>query len=152
MGDSKFLSEVGKLPSELIFILSCDAMLGESLSPQHGASSACGWRDCLQLWRVAANILNKQQRTNDKGWSSSILHRKKLICYEKSNRASDLDGFFGGLSRSAQLHRVISFLCVASCCLCITNIYIYIYISWWIMMMARGAETCSEEREWEVSK
>jgi hypothetical protein len=29
-------------------------------------------RDRLQLWRLAANILNKQPRTNDKGWSSSL--------------------------------------------------------------------------------
>jgi hypothetical protein len=27
--------------------------------------------DGLQIWRVAANILNKQLRTADKGWSSS---------------------------------------------------------------------------------
>jgi hypothetical protein len=47
------------------------SMLGGSLSPQHGASSGCGWRNSLQLWRAAANILNKQPRTNDKGWSSS---------------------------------------------------------------------------------
>jgi hypothetical protein len=47
-------------------------MLGGSLSPQHGVSSGCGWRNGLQLWRVAANILNKQMRTNDKGWSSSL--------------------------------------------------------------------------------
>jgi hypothetical protein len=26
--------------------------------------------DGLQVWRVAANILNKQSRTADKGWSS----------------------------------------------------------------------------------
>jgi hypothetical protein len=26
----------------------------------------------LQFWRVAANILNKQLRTADKGWSSSL--------------------------------------------------------------------------------
>jgi hypothetical protein len=26
----------------------------------------------VQLWRLAANILNKQPRTNDKGWSSSL--------------------------------------------------------------------------------
>jgi hypothetical protein len=40
--------------------------------------------------RLAANILNKQPRTNDKGWSSSlgvgrgakILHRKKQTSYE----------------------------------------------------------------------
>jgi hypothetical protein len=28
--------------------------------------------DGLQIWRVAANILNKQSRTADKGWSSSF--------------------------------------------------------------------------------
>jgi hypothetical protein len=26
----------------------------------------------LQIWRVAVNILNKQLRTGDKGWSSSL--------------------------------------------------------------------------------
>jgi hypothetical protein len=26
----------------------------------------------LQIWRVAANTLNKQSRTADKGWSSSL--------------------------------------------------------------------------------
>jgi hypothetical protein len=28
--------------------------------------------DGLQVWRVAANILNKQSRTADKGWPSSL--------------------------------------------------------------------------------
>jgi hypothetical protein len=28
--------------------------------------------DGLQFWRLAANILNKQSRTADKGWSSSL--------------------------------------------------------------------------------
>jgi hypothetical protein len=28
--------------------------------------------DCLQIWRVAANILNKQSRRADKGWSSNF--------------------------------------------------------------------------------
>jgi hypothetical protein len=68
-------------------------MLGVSLSLQLGKSSGCGWRNGLQLWRVAANIVNKQPRTNDMGWSSSLevglttLHRKKLILYEKRNTA-----------------------------------------------------------------
>jgi hypothetical protein len=61
-------------------------MLRESLSAQHGVSSGCGWRDGLQQWRVAANILNKEQRTNDKGWFSIqtvvrvliTFHRKKI--------------------------------------------------------------------------
>jgi hypothetical protein len=29
-------------------------------------------RDGHQIWRVAANILNKQPRTADSGWSSSL--------------------------------------------------------------------------------
>jgi hypothetical protein len=28
--------------------------------------------DALQLWRAAANILNKQSRTAEKGWPSSL--------------------------------------------------------------------------------
>jgi hypothetical protein len=28
--------------------------------------------DGFQIWRVAANILNKQSRTADSGWSSSL--------------------------------------------------------------------------------
>jgi hypothetical protein len=35
-------------------------------------SVGCGWRNCLQLWKVAAHILNKKPQTNDKGWSSSL--------------------------------------------------------------------------------
>jgi retron-type reverse transcriptase len=46
-------------------------------------------------------ILNKQLRTNDKGWSSilGVGHgtnnpsQKKKACYETINRASDLDRF-----------------------------------------------------------
>jgi hypothetical protein len=41
--------------------------------------------DGLQIWRVAANILNKQSRRADKGWSSSFgvgvgstTHHKKI--------------------------------------------------------------------------
>jgi hypothetical protein len=41
-------------------------------------------RDALQAWREAANILNKQSRTADNGWSFSLEvgrvatpHRKK---------------------------------------------------------------------------
>jgi hypothetical protein len=39
---------------------------------RHGASSGCGWREVLRVRRVAANILNKQSRTADNGWSSSL--------------------------------------------------------------------------------
>jgi hypothetical protein len=37
-----------------------------------GSSSGCGWGNGLYLWSVAANILNKQPRTNDKEYSSSL--------------------------------------------------------------------------------
>jgi hypothetical protein len=57
----------------------------------------------LQIWRVASNILNKQSRTADKGWPSSLglggglttPHLKKIVRYEMSQKASDLDGCFG---------------------------------------------------------
>jgi len=48
------------------------------------------------IWRVAANILNKQSRTADKEWSSSLgglgellttPHRKNVSCYEMFTRA-----------------------------------------------------------------
>jgi hypothetical protein len=40
----------------------------------HGMShpAVANGGDGLQVWRVAANILNKQSRTSDKGWSSSL--------------------------------------------------------------------------------
>jgi hypothetical protein len=53
------------------------------LSPWHGTSSGCGWREVLQIQRVAANILNKQSRTADKGWSSSFLGALLMDCCSK---------------------------------------------------------------------
>jgi hypothetical protein len=52
----------------------------------------------LQIWRVAANILNKQSRIADKGWPSSLEigrglttpHHKKVARYEMLQRASEL--------------------------------------------------------------
>jgi hypothetical protein len=51
----------------------------------------------------AANILNKQSWTADKGWPSNLglgmglttPHRKKSLCYGNEHKASDLDGFLG---------------------------------------------------------
>jgi hypothetical protein len=37
-----------------------------------GGSSGCGWRNSLQQWRLAANILTKQSWTDNKGWPSSL--------------------------------------------------------------------------------
>jgi hypothetical protein len=53
-------------------------------------------RDGLQIWRVAANILNKQSRPADSGWSFSLgVERgannpaiKLSISYETLHRAS----------------------------------------------------------------
>jgi hypothetical protein len=74
ISEADFSSELPSTPCQV-----------RSLPPRHGASSGCGWRNGLQLWRLAANILNKQPRTNNKGWSSSLglglelttLHLKK---------------------------------------------------------------------------
>jgi hypothetical protein len=40
----------------------------------HGMArpQVAGGGDALQVWRVAANILNKQSSTADKRWSSSL--------------------------------------------------------------------------------
>jgi hypothetical protein len=49
--------------------------------------------DGLQIWRVVANILNKQSQTADKGWSSSwelgvgiTPHRKKTSLLKNVTR------------------------------------------------------------------
>jgi hypothetical protein len=58
----------------------------------------------LQIWRVAANILNKQSWTACKGWPSSLgvgqglttpHHKKKETSYEMLQRVLELDGYFG---------------------------------------------------------
>ena len=52
------------------------------------------------IWRVAANILNKQSRTVDNGWSSSLgvgrgaknSSNKNVNCFELfTQKTSDLD-------------------------------------------------------------
>jgi hypothetical protein len=60
-------------------------MLGHSIVSQHfmELEGSIPNSQELQIWRLAANILNKQSRTGNKGWSSSLgvglttLHRKK---------------------------------------------------------------------------
>jgi hypothetical protein len=58
----------------------------------------------LQMWKVAANILDRPLWTADKWWSSSFwrlgetlttLHLKKKSYYEMLHKVSDMDGFFG---------------------------------------------------------
>jgi hypothetical protein len=65
--------------------------------PWHSSPQVVGGGDGLQIWRVAANILTKQSRTADRGWSSSLgvgqglttPTVKRLICYKMLQRASD---------------------------------------------------------------
>src|SRR5215469_15581063 len=78
-------------------------VISGSLSPRHGASCdkwvpvTTAWRvlrlrmeERPPIWRVTANILNKQSQTADKGWSSSLgvgrgannSSLKTKFCYE----------------------------------------------------------------------
>jgi hypothetical protein len=72
------------------------SMISGSLSPRHGASSGCGWRNGFYIWRVAANILIKQPtRGGPPAWRlGEVLttpHLQKSPCYETYHKASDLD-------------------------------------------------------------
>jgi len=46
--------------------------LGVQSSRKHGESSGCRWRNGLQIWSVAAHILNIQSPKADKWWSPSF--------------------------------------------------------------------------------
>jgi hypothetical protein len=58
--------------------------------------------DGLQIWRVTANILNKQSRTDERRWSSSLglgvglttPHLKNILCHEMLQRTSNVNGYF----------------------------------------------------------
>jgi hypothetical protein len=58
-----------------------------------------GGGEGVKIWRAAANMLNKQSLTADKGWSSSLWvgwglttsHSKKPVCYKMLLWASDFD-------------------------------------------------------------
>jgi hypothetical protein len=69
-------------------IVAVVAVMNGSLSQWHGASSGCGWRNGLQIWRVDANILNKELRTVDKGLSTSLWvgRGKKLMMLRNISR------------------------------------------------------------------
>jgi hypothetical protein len=62
----------------------------------------CRWRNGCQLWKVAANTLNKQLWTTDKGcpptlgWDMGLKPftvKNKIV--KKFSRGSDLGRFFG---------------------------------------------------------
>jgi hypothetical protein len=42
------------------------------LSPQHGVSSSCGWKEGLWLWCTAVNTMSKHLWTNGNRQSSSM--------------------------------------------------------------------------------
>jgi hypothetical protein len=42
------------------------------LTPRHGASLGCGWKTRPSVLEAAANILNNQSWTADKGWFSRL--------------------------------------------------------------------------------
>jgi hypothetical protein len=46
-------------------------MISGFLSPQHGMSSDCKWRNGLQYGRVAVYIFHEQSQTANKGWGES---------------------------------------------------------------------------------
>jgi hypothetical protein len=67
-------------PEGLVPNIDCNAnyrpvLVWVPLPPQHGTFLDCGWMDGLQQWMIAANILNKQPWTNDKGSSSLGVRR-----------------------------------------------------------------------------
>jgi hypothetical protein len=70
--EKKITGAVGRALANIHPGMRTHTVLSGSLSLRHGASSGCGWWNGLQLWRVAANTLNKQSRTANKGWSSSL--------------------------------------------------------------------------------
>jgi hypothetical protein len=78
------------------------------LSPWHGASSGCGWRNGLQIWRVTANILNKYCEQSTRGgppaWRlGEVLTtpaRKKLTLQRRPLYVVQTSGF----SHAAGLH------------------------------------------------
>jgi hypothetical protein len=66
-------------------------------------------------WRVAADILNKQSRTADSGWSNwgwaglttPPPHRKTRFCYETLHAVSEQGRFFGGKARRKETTRKV---------------------------------------------
>jgi len=47
-------------------------MISGLLSPWHGASLGCGWKNDLQYGGASVYMLNKQSQVAYKGWSSSL--------------------------------------------------------------------------------
>ena len=66
------------------------------------------------IWRVAANILNKQSKTADKGWSSSFgvgwgannSSPLKRILLRNIHKVSDWDWYFGTTNATKEGHEI----------------------------------------------
>ena len=83
-------SELRKINGIISLFCFIDSVVSLSLLSQHGASTRWGLRNCLQLWRVVENILNKQSEQKWNGGPSALclgevltdFHLKNLQCYE----------------------------------------------------------------------
>jgi hypothetical protein len=75
--------------------------------------------DDLQIWRVAANTLNKQSRTSGKGCFSNLglgqgvnnPFPKNLTFYKMLHRGSNLDRFFRMTKTTQTEHHVWNLEC-----------------------------------------
>jgi hypothetical protein len=73
-------------------------VISGSLSPQHGTSPGCRWRNSLLICKVAVTILNKQSRQSTRGgppaWRlGEVLttpHHKNLIMLQNIQRSSGI--------------------------------------------------------------
>jgi hypothetical protein len=71
------------------------AVLSASVSIGCGASSGCNVEGGHQIWRVAGIILNKEQRTSDKGcppvwWLGELLPTEQLTARSDTERFTKL--------------------------------------------------------------
>jgi hypothetical protein len=81
--------------------LGVQTMISGSLSPRHGASSDCGWRNGFQIWRVAADILSSSRgqltESGPRGLGQVLTtpHHQNVTRYETFHKSSYLDWSFG---------------------------------------------------------
>jgi len=84
--------------------------------PWHEAFSSCGWRNSLQYGGVAANILNKQSRSGDKGssfrmrtrWVANISSpQKKNYCVKIFNKFINYIHYILCHNIAVQIYKII---------------------------------------------
>ena len=79
----------------------CISVISKFLSPRHGASSGCGWRNGLQIWRIAGNILisslGQPARGGPPAWGLgevvTTLYRRNLSMLRNSHESLLSGGF-----------------------------------------------------------